>query len=199
VIQAGAHITYLLATGEGLDWATKLTGIGAMAGAGIALVAALIALGGFLQSRAHARQARAHSYLERYNSDLHIEPRVRLHEFFTIGPDQEDERIAEWQNMTFEDKLLTVQELNFWEELSGMYNRKLLDRGIVDSYFGSEALETWGKIGWFVTYQRTRQCNAMKELERMCKTITERRENLLEGDLRRPKCGGRRLGHIVAS
>ncbi len=186
MIHASAHVTYLLATGEGPDWATKLTGIGAVAGAGIACIAAFIALGGFLQSRSQTRQARAHSYLERYNGDLHIEPRVRLHEFFTIRPDQEEERIGAWRDMTFKDKLLTVQELNFWEELSGMYNRKLVDRGIVDSYFGTEALETWAKIEWFVARQRTLQCNAMKELEHMCKMIAERRENLLEGDLQRP-------------
>jgi hypothetical protein len=178
--------TVIVLRTDGLDWATIVAAIGTVATAAIALGAATVALKGVKQSRLdaaatrtqsdeHALQTRAHRYLERYNEDSQLGPRSRLHSFFMIPPDEQDERIEQWQAMGFPESLSTVQGLNFWEELSGMYNRNLVDRGIIDDYFGSEALYIWEGIQWFVKSQRKQAPNAMLEMQRMCEGIERKR------------------------
>jgi hypothetical protein len=179
------YLAHLLGAGGSPNWAEKLTAHATLGAAIVAFAAALIALLAFFARGLQTRQTRAHSYLERYNGHLHIEPRNRLHRFFTIDPEEKSDRIKRWEEMDFREQLLTVQELNFWEELSGMYNRNLVDRPIIDDYFGSEAIYTWEKIEWFVDYQRGSQCNAMRELEHMCEQILRQRENFLEPALDR--------------
>jgi hypothetical protein len=168
---------------EDPNWATILVALATLATAAIALVTARLALRSLRQNREnaaeaeaqnerHALQTRAHQYLERYNSQHHLEARARLIEFFTIKPEEERSRIARWEDMSYGEKLDTVRGLNFWEELAGMYNRKLVDREIIADYFGSEAVSIWNRVTWFVEYQRrTVNWGAMQQLRNMCKAI----------------------------
>lgn len=93
-----------------------------------------------------------------------------------IKPSQQRKRIEVWEKMSYTQTLLAVQGLNFWEELGGMYNRDLIDREIVDDYFGPEAEYIWKGISWFVTYQRNRDPDAMVEMQKMCEMIYLRRQ-----------------------
>ncbi len=120
---------------DGPSWAPYAVAIGTCATAMIALVTAIVAVTSIKQNhgdaiRKHrlesdnARQTRAHNYLERYNAREQIEPRVSLYDFFVIDKDQVEDRISEWENTSYQTKLTLAQGLNFWEELSGMYNRE---------------------------------------------------------------------------
>ena len=78
--------------------------------------------------------------------------------------------------MPYEQKLDTVQGLNFWEELAGMYNRGLVDDEIVVDYFGAAALDVWSRSRWFVCHLRHDSPNSMAQFEQMCKTVAQRRQ-----------------------
>ncbi len=172
---------------DGPSWVPYAIGIGTGLTALVALLTAIIGLTSlrqnhndavkkYKQERDHALQARALHYMERYDGRHHIDPRVRLDQFFMIEPSQQGERIETWEAMSFKQATLTVQGLNFWEELGGMYNRDLVDREITDDYFGPEAEHIWKRIAWFVTYQRSKDPDAMIEMQHMCETIHRRRQ-----------------------
>ncbi len=165
------------------NWATIM---GSIAAAVTALIAGVAAAGAFLglrQNRARDRETRAHRYLERYNSPPEISSRTRVHDFFMSGPRTgrlgrrrwERARIGEWEGMTHAEKLDTVQGLNFWEELAGMYNLGLVDDEIVSEYFGTAALSIWAGTRWFVEYLRRDQPATMEQFEKMCDAVRERR------------------------
>lgn len=172
---------------DGPSWAPYAIAIGTCLTALVAGLTAYFGLSGIRQShkdamekhkqdRDHALQARALHYLERYDGQHHVDPRVRLNTYFMIDPAQKDERINEWENMSYEEKLRNAGGLNFWEELSGMYNRDLVDREIIDYYFGSEAAYIWQRVSWFVQYQREQDPDAMIEMQRMCDAIRRKRD-----------------------
>ncbi|HTA96866.1 MAG TPA: hypothetical protein VK730_04395 [Solirubrobacteraceae bacterium] len=126
----------------------------------------------------HTRQTRAIHYLERYNERGHIPARNRLYTFFLAhtATDQQ-QQIEAWNGMTYLEQVRAVEGLNFWEELAGMYNRNLVEREIIDDYFGPEAEFIWNRIFWFVTYQReTHDPDALRELESMLRRIRPSRE-----------------------
>lgn len=183
----GPLAAFVIAIHEDPSWATILTAFATAATAAIAAVAAAVALRGLKQSRndanaartqseSQALQTRAHRYLERYNEQHSVEARTRLHDFFMVKPEERADRLARWKAMFFGEKLDAVRGLNFWEELAGMYNRKLVDRDVIGDYFGSEALYIWGEISWFVEHQRaTNSRRAMEQLEDMCEAIRKER------------------------
>jgi hypothetical protein len=184
---AGQLAAQILVVKDGPGWVPYAIAIGTCATAVIALFTAILGLRSIKQNhddaarkhdqeRNHALQARALHYMERYNGRRHVGPRARLNAYFMIRPAQQEKRIETWEKMPYRETLLTVQGLNFWEELSGMYNRDLVDREIVDDYFGPEAEHIWKRISWFVTYQRNKDPDAMIEMQEMCKTIRGRRQ-----------------------
>jgi hypothetical protein len=171
------------------DWAEKLTGLGTVAIAIIALFAAGTALHDAREAREkdttkrddekeHALQERAIRYLERYSATAMIVPRERLHRFIRADNDATRRlRIERWERMSFIENLRTIQALNFWEELGGMYNRQLVDREIVDDYFGPEAVHIWKQAYWFVEYERKEvDPEAMLDMEKMCLEVHRKRK-----------------------
>jgi hypothetical protein len=66
--------------------------------------------------------------------------------------------------------------LNFWEEMGGMYNRKLVDRTIIDEYFGLAAIDLWERSQWLACHlrRRTPGSRAFSEWETMCERISGR-------------------------
>jgi hypothetical protein len=160
---------------SGPNWGTLVGSFAEAATAIIALVAASIAFTGIKQNRAQARQALAHRYLERFNGPVEIASRTMLHDFYSVRPKQQCRQIAKWKRMSYREKLDTVQGLNFWEELGGMYNRGLIDREIVTDYFGAAALGLSESSRWFVDYLRRGNPKIMEQFHAMCIDIEQRR------------------------
>lgn len=180
---------------DGPSWVPYAIGIGTALTAVVALITAIVGVTSFRQNHKdavekhkqehdHELQARALHYMERYDGRHHIVARARMDKFLMIEPPQQGKQVRKWEKMSFEQATLTVQGLNFWEELGGMYNRALVDKEIVDDYFGPEAEHIWKKIAWFVTYQRDKDPDAMIEMQHMYEAI--RRSRQAEGKLVEP-------------
>ena len=150
------------------DW-TEVAAIAQAAGVVVA-ICALIAVGIQLaQSRRHARATRAYQYLERYGDPSEIKLNAKLNKFIKAEPAEQAGRRARWEHMPVEERFEILHALNFWEELAGMYRRRLVDRRIVRDYFGSAAIAYWQWAQWFIVYQREKQGSdrPMKDLEDM--------------------------------
>ena len=162
--------------GTDLMVATNWTHVGALAQlatAGVALFALLGAIAQLAQNRRSERARLAHRYLERYGHPDEIPLVAKLHEFVKAEPQDHDARLDTWKAMPVEERLLIIHGLNFWEELGGMYLRKLVDRRIVRDYFGGPALVYWGLSEWFTSYERLKPGNRelMSQFEGMCDHI----------------------------
>ena len=158
-----------------VDWASKITAWATLGAAAIALIALLGAIYQIRRLRASEREARTHAYVARYNDTSQIKFAVRMSMFVSLKDSSEEQRLEEWEQMTYKRRLLTVHYLNFWEELAGMYNAKLVERPLVRDYFGTAALNLWSRTNWFIVYLRGSNERAMHELERMCEDIRDKR------------------------
>jgi hypothetical protein len=182
------------------DW----TEIAAIAQAGSAAIAVFALIGVWfqlLQNRRQARATRAYEYLERYSSPSEIGLNAQFHEFIKVEPSKldpqrahwdsmsaeersqalqqrQDAQCAKWENMCSEKRFEILHALNFWEELAGMYRRRLVDRRIVRDYFASGAIAYWDWAQWFIRYQRKKRGSErpMKDLEDLCARIDRGRE-----------------------
>ncbi len=155
---------------------TNWTEVAAIAQAASAVIAVLALLGVLIQlaqNRRHARAARAYQYLERYGAPSEIAINAKLHKFIKIDKSKEVAQCELWERMPTEERFEILHALNFWEELAGMYRRRLVDRAVVRDYFGDSAIAYWNWAEWFISYQREKQPSAelMEELQDMCSRI----------------------------
>ena len=171
-------------TSTGTSWQSTVGALGEAATAFIAFVALGGALLQLLFTRRTTRETRAHEYLQRYD-DPKLHPYIeKAHKF--IGPREvsDDILVAEWDAMSFKDRLDAAVFPNFWEEMAGMYNRKLVDRDIIDAYFGDAAIAYWGRAKWLAEHMRATDDSHVnpddpgvyQEWETMCATIHSRRQ-----------------------
>lgn len=159
------------------DWASVMTAIATAAAALIALAALLGAVYQLRQNAISTREALAHRYLARYNEASRIPYTAKMQEFMSLKGTTKEARIREWEAMSYQQQLETVNALNFWEELAGMYNRNQVDQAIVRDYFGTAALAFAALSAWFIEYQQGgSQKRAMQQLEVMCRDIRRHRE-----------------------
>lgn len=179
-------MSFLIAvvTSANPSWQSTVSALGE----GATAVIALFALGGAVlqlwYTRKTTRETRAHQYLKRYDDPQLLPYIEKSHRF--IGPrDVSGEvLVAEWDVMPFRDRLDAAVFPNFWEELAGMYNRKLVDRDIIDAYFGDAALDYWKRTTWLAEHMRANDDSRVstddpgiyQEWETMCATIRSRRE-----------------------
>ena len=59
-----------------------------------------------------------------------------------------------------------------------MYNRKLVDRAIIDEWFGDAALGYWQMAEWLALYQREQlsEDHIYSEWQTMCHDVNTKRE-----------------------
>lgn len=154
------------------DWA-QVAAMAEAATAGIAVFALIGAIVQLAQNRRHARVTRAYQYLERWNDPREIPLNAKLLDFIHIEPAEQPKKQKEWEAIGLEKRLEILHGLNFWEELAGMYRRRLVDRGIVRDYFGGPALAYRSWAEWFITDRRDKQHaeGLMDEFEKMCARI----------------------------
>ena len=155
--------------------------LGAIALAVAALAGSVALAGAYLQlrlgrrqsaqERAEALTARAHRYLERYGNPDELPQIAAFHAFMNVAPDKEAGQLRRWRAMGVLSRLKILRFLNFWEELAGMYNRGLVDRDLVQEYFGAPALYYLKMSHWFIRYEQKREPDALSQFQQMCKDI----------------------------
>lgn len=152
----------------------------------VALVGALI---GILENRRRARQRLTYEWVERIGDLELVEHQAVMSSFLRGGMrpprlsleawDALDEqarlatRVSTWQQLSgssaVEDRKTVLQILafpNMLEALAGMYNQKLLDRGIVKTHVESQATAFWSRADWWIKELRPKaDLNANTEVE----------------------------------
>ncbi len=137
---------------------------------------ALLALLALLGTVRQLRQTRAHEYLRRFDEPSLLPYIEKTHTVIRKSEIPVATRISRWEQMPFREQLDALLYLNFWEEMGGMYNRNLLNRGIIGDYFGDAALDYWGLSEWLALHMRgTDNEHVYRELEKMCRHIRRRR------------------------
>jgi hypothetical protein len=169
--------TILGAASDAPTWTSKL---GAIAEAATALIALFAFAGAIYQLRRTHKttlETRAHQYLQRYD-EPHLLPYIVKTHAVIGGEAQHADRIATWDEMSFAEQLDALLFLNFWEELAGMYNRKLVDREIVAEWFGDAAIAYWQMAEWLVLHQRDElpEDGIYIEWEKMCADIKRKQK-----------------------
>jgi hypothetical protein len=138
---------------------------------------ALIALvGAFIQlssTRRATRRTTAFAYFERYSDPAalpYVTEMLRL--LAKSTPSQDDSaRWQAWKKKRAKAKLRSLVFVNFWEELGGLYNRRLVDRSVIRQYFGPLIVALWEEGDWFVTRCRSEDDHAFRDWEKMADHI----------------------------
>ena len=159
-------------------WTSKVGAVGEALTALIAFLALIGAVYQLRQTHKTTLETRAHQYLQRYDEPQLLPYIAKAHAVFKDGEKGEPSTlIARWEAMSFSEQLDALLFLNFWEELAGMYNRKLVDRTIIDEWFGDAALDYWRMVEWLALYQREQlpENDIYNEWEMMCADIRRRR------------------------
>lgn len=120
-----------------------------------AAIACLALLGAVIQirlARAATRRNLAYEYFKRFNDPTMHRYRVCATEFLNVKGPREAAHWDQWRSrgLTQTKRLEIVLVLNFFEELAGMYNRKLVDRDVVCEAFYAYSTEEWDKAWWFI-------------------------------------------------
>ncbi len=166
------HVQLALEPVAATDW-TRIGALAQAVTAGVAALALLGAIAQLAQNRRHERTRLAHRYLERYGDPDEIWLVAEFVDFVKGDGTTRGAALARWEAMSVEEKLEILHGLNFWEELAGMYKRRLIDRRVVREYFGEPALAYWRMSEWFIQDQRRRSSEKrlMQQFEEMCDHI----------------------------
>jgi len=132
----------------------------------LALVGAVIQL---LGARRSTQRRNAFAYFERYSSP---EALPYIAEMTTLlakskPPKDDDTRWDEWNKKDLSARLSTLVFVNFWEELGGLYNRRLVARSVIRIYLGALLVELWDEGKWFLDRCKADEHRAFEEWEQM--------------------------------
>jgi hypothetical protein len=142
-----------------------------IATAGIAFVALF---GAFIQlwsARRSNHRTNAFAYYGRYSDPdalCYLAEMTKLLRL-SVPPETDDERWHEWNEKDLELRLGSLVFVNFWEELGGLYNRRLVDRNVIRIYLGAILVELWKDGAWFVTRCQEDDPRAFEEWGKMAK------------------------------
>jgi hypothetical protein len=142
-----------------------------------ACIAFLALVGAFIQlwsARAATRRRTAFSYFERWSDPGSLPYIAEMARLFKREPDQNDEaRLSGWEEKPHEERLKSLLFVNFWEELGGLYNRRLVDREVVRQYLGAAVVLYWEKGQWFIDTcsKRTDSAHLFEEWRKMSENI----------------------------
>jgi hypothetical protein len=163
----------------------------------LAFVAALI---GIFENWRRARQRRTYEWVERIGDLQLVEHQAVMASFLRGGmrpPGVSDMewakmkaqadikgREATWRHLgsssSVEDRRTVVQILAFpntLEALAGMYNQRLLNRGVVKVHVEGQARSFWDRADWWVLQLRTEAGSdyPLKDLDKMLKNLQKRK------------------------
>lgn len=121
-----------------------------------------------VSQRRDSRRARAFEYVRRLYDLEFAAMNTRVLLFLQTGdgdvftPDstipnsslEDDKKREAYDRLSLDSANKITLVLNFYEELSGSYRKKLLDRGVADDMLLPVALAAWSNAGWLVCYLR---------------------------------------------
>jgi hypothetical protein len=158
--------------------------------AGIAFFALLGAIAQLLLARRSTHRRNAFGYFERYSDPSalpYIAKMIGLFSESDLG-ESDDTRWLAWKDKGLPERLHTLVFVNFWEELGGLYNRRLVDRNVIRMYFGATLVDLWGKGAWFIKRAQEEDRRAFEEWGKMVKNTEkwlDRRNHPIPTRLRR--------------
>ncbi len=135
--------------------------------AGLALVGAVVQI---TSARNANRRTAAFRYFERWSDPESLSYIAKMAEFLTVGTEAEAEaKWREWEAKTldFEERLATLVFINFWEELAGLYNSRLVDRKVIREYLGGLIINYWELGSWFINRSRAEDSSDLQQWEDM--------------------------------
>jgi hypothetical protein len=138
---------------------------------------AFLALVGAIIQLASARRASlrrtAFAYFERYSDPSavpYIAEMLRL--LAKSKPSEDDDaRWRSWKKKHLQTRLRCLVFVNFWEELGGLYNRGLIDRGVICRYLGKLIVTEWVEGQWFIERCQDQEPQAFRDWEKMASHI----------------------------
>jgi hypothetical protein len=166
----------------------------------ISALAFLAALIGIFENWRRARQRRTYEWVDRIGDLQLVEHQAVMASFLRGGmrpPKVSDlewakmkaqadvkAREATWRHLglssSVEDRRTVVQILAFpntLEALAGMYNQRLLNRGIVKVHVEGQARSFWDRANWWVLQLRTEAGSdyPLKDLDKMLENLQKRK------------------------
>jgi hypothetical protein len=137
-----------------------------------ACIAFVALIGAFIQlwsARRSNHRTNAFAYYGRYSDPdalPYIAEMTKLLEKST-PPETDDARWRKWKEQGLEARLKSLLFVNFWEELGGLYNRRLVDRNVIRIYLGVVLVELWEGGRWFIERNQEENGRAFEEWTRM--------------------------------
>ncbi len=134
-----------------------LVDLASIAQIALACIAALALIGAVAQAlvtRSATRQTLTYNYTDRFADPALIPFRQKTSDLFALSKATEDEKWEIYRRWSVEDKVEALLLPNLIEELAGMYNNGLLNKKIVEDFFGFTANELWNDGWWFIRRSR---------------------------------------------
>jgi hypothetical protein len=135
----------------------------------IAFLALVGAVAQLLAARRSTHRRNAFGYFERYSNPTALPYIAQMIQLLSRStPDEDDDtRWHAWKDRELPERLSSLVFVNFWEELGGLYNRRLVDRNVVRTYFGPTLVEFWNEGEWFIKRYQEEDRRVFEEWERM--------------------------------
>lgn len=139
--------------------------------AGIAALALIGAFAQVLLTRSDTRQTLTYNYTDRFADPALIPFRQKTSDLFVLDETSEDEKWEIYRQWSVEDKVEALVLPNLVEELAGMYNNGLLNKKIVEDFFGFTANELWNDGWWFIRRSRETYAAYYSQWEKMLRDM----------------------------
>lgn len=135
-----------------------------------ALIGAFIQLWGARRSN---RRTNAFAYYGRYSDPDALPYLAEMTKLLkkSTPPETDDARWRKWNEQVLETRLKSLVFVNFWEELGGLYNRRLVDRTVIRIYLGAVLVALWERGQWFVERSKEEDGRALEQWGRMAADI----------------------------
>jgi hypothetical protein len=153
------------------EWGAKLAGIAAG-------VAVLYAAYQVRLTRVLSKQTLAYKYFERFSRYSLEQPYATAKAFVFPPPANKAEAQRRWEEFKEweRENSSRVRDVmfifNFFEELGGVYRRRVVDHCVIDEYLGKFALEFWSQLHWFICrIRKDRTATLFEDWEAMCKAV----------------------------
>ncbi len=134
-----------------------------------AVIVAIVQIANF---RSAAKRSAAFRYFERWSEAGALKFIAQTSAFLTVSDEgQKEDRWREWKTKELVERLQILLMINFWEELAGLYNARLVDQKVIRQYLGGICVELWELGEWFFERCQTENPLALLEWQAMYRNI----------------------------
>lgn len=136
-----------------------------------ALSALVVAVAQIFVTRSSSRQELTYNYTHRFSSPELLPYHEKTGELFKAADSSADNRYQDFLAMGRADQLAALVVPNLFEEMAGMYNQGLLDKGIAKEFFGDAAKEVWNSGAWLIDRWRATDPTYFKQWQLMLENM----------------------------